>query len=105
VPGLRAKYLQNVRTIAAKSLDWNNLGPVAAQYRKLIEKEVEADTRKIESFADFKRLTADTAGAAGPPRGRGQGMNLRAFADQRRAYLLNHAEVKKAAAGKPEGVK
>jgi spore coat protein CotH len=105
VPGLRAKYLQNVRTIAAKSLDWNNLGPVVEQYRKLIEKEVEADTRKIDSFADFQRLTADTAGAAGPPRGRGQGMNLRAFADQRRAYLLNHAEVKKAAAGKPEGVK
>jgi spore coat protein CotH len=97
VPRLRAKYLQNIRTIAAKSLDWKDLGPVVAQYRKLIEKEVEADTRKIDSLEDFQRLTADTAPAA--TAGRGRGMNLRAFADQRRAYLLNHAEVKKAAAG------
>jgi spore coat protein CotH len=97
VPRLRAKYLQNVRTIAEKSLDWKALGPVVAQYRKLIEKEVEADTRKIDSLDDFERLTSDTAPAA--VAGRGRGMNLRAFADQRRAYLLNHPEVKKAASG------
>jgi hypothetical protein len=30
VPGLRAKYLQHVRTIAEKSLGWKDLGPVVA---------------------------------------------------------------------------
>lgn len=106
VPRLRAKYLQCVRTIAEKSLDWKNLGPVVAQYRQLIEKEVAADTRKIDSFEDFVRLTADTAPRSEQGRGRGA-MNLRAFADQRRAYLLNHAEVKKATApaGAPAGTK
>jgi hypothetical protein len=101
VPALRAKYLANVRTIAEKSLDWKNLGPVVARYRSLIEKEVEADTRKLDSFEAFKRATADAPEAEGPPAGRGRGpgggMALRAFADQRRAYLLNHPEVKKAA--------
>lgn len=84
VPALKEKYLANVRTIADKSLDWKTLGPVVKQYRTLLEKEIEADTRKLESFEAFKAATADEATAGG---GRG-GMPLRAFADQRRKYLL-----------------
>ena len=87
VPSLRAKYLEYVRTIAEKSLDWKNLGPVVAQYRQLIEKEVEADTRKLDPFEAFRRTTADTAAADG-----GREMSLRAFADQRRKYLLSYKE-------------
>jgi hypothetical protein len=97
VPALRAKYLKNIRTIAEQSLDWAKLGPVVANYRALIEKEVEADTRKLESFEAFKRATSNTPepkAAEGGERGRG-GMPLRAFADQRRKFLLDHAEVKK----------
>jgi spore coat protein CotH len=100
VPALRAKYLRCVRTIAERSLDWSKLGPVVAGYRSLIEKEVEADTKKLDSFADFQRTTADVAPTGGPPQGRGgpgHGMNLRAFAEGRRKYLLDHPEVKKAA--------
>jgi hypothetical protein len=99
VPALRAKYLANVRTIAEKSLDWKKLGPVVAGYRKLIEKEVEIDTRKLDSFEAFKRNTADvtptTGGGPGGGRGFGGGMNLRAFAEQRAKYLLNYSEPKK----------
>jgi len=87
VPALRERYLQNVRTIAQKSLDWKNLGPVVAQFRTLIEKDVEADTRKLDSFEAFRRTTADDAIAAG---GRGFEFPLRAFADQRRKYLLGY---------------
>jgi hypothetical protein len=90
VPSLRAKYLENVRTIAEKSLDWKNLGPVVAQYRKLIEKEVQIDTRKLDSFEDFQRLTADTAA----PNARGREIPLRAFADERRKFLLAYKEPK-----------
>jgi hypothetical protein len=88
VPVLRAKYLEKVRTIANDSLDWKNLGPVVAQYRKLIEKEVEADTRKLDSFEAFKRATADEASA----NARGREIPLRAFADARRKYLLDYKE-------------
>ena len=90
VPALKAKYLANVRTIAEQSLDWKKLGPVVADLRKLIEKEVEADTRKLDSFEAFQRNTDDSGKAAPPPgRGFGQGMNLRAFAEQRAKYLLD----------------
>ena len=90
VPGLRAKYLADVRTIAERSLDWNKLGPVVADLRKLIEKEVEADTRKLDSFEAFKRNT-DDAGTQSPVPGRGfgQGMNLRAFSEQRVKFLMS----------------
>ena len=90
VPALRARYLAHVRTIAEESLDWAKLGPVVAQYRALIEKEIEADTRKLTSFAAFQKTTADEPAPAAEPGRRGPGaMNLRAFAEQRRAYLLS----------------
>lgn len=95
VPALRARYLQCVKQVAEQSLDWKKLGPAVAQYRSLIEKEVEIDTRKLDSFDAFKRLTADDGNAAAGP-GRGT-MNVRQFADQRRKFLLDHAEVKKVA--------
>ena len=100
VPEFRTRYLANVKAIAEQALDWKNLGPVVSQYRKLIEKEIEIDTRKLDSFDAFKRATDDTpptATGSGGGFGRGpQGMNVRAFAEQRRAYLLGHPEVKKA---------
>ena len=85
----------------AQPLDWAKLGPVVSQLRKLIEKEVEADTRKLDSYEAFKRNTADeipaaAGGGVGGGFGRGgQGMNIHAFAEQRQKFLLNHAEVKK----------
>lgn len=87
VPALKAKYLADVKTIAEKSLDWKNLGPLVAQYRKLVEKEIEADTKKLESYDAFKRTTADDATT---PRGREY--PLRAFADLRRKFLMDYKE-------------
>jgi hypothetical protein len=89
VPALRERYLQNVRTIAQESLDWKKLGPVVAQFRALIETEVEADTRKLDPTEAFRRSTADDATAAG---GRGFEFPLRAFAEQRRRYLLGYRD-------------
>ena len=91
VPALRAKYLANVKTIAEKSLDWKVLGPIVSQYRLLMEKEVELDTRKLESLEAFKRATANE-----PEAGGGRGLTLRAFADQRRRFLIDYTEPKKA---------
>lgn len=96
VSALRERYLAKVRTIAEDALDWAELGPVVAQYRELASKEIAADTRKLSSTEDFESLTADkpaeTAEAAGP-RGFGhEGMPIRSFAEQRRAYLLSYKE-------------
>ena len=102
VPALKARYLSHVRTIAEKSLDWKTLGPIVARYRELIEKEIEADTRKLSSLAAFQKSVSEIdEPAPGPGAGRGPGrgrreMSLKAFADGRRRYLLENADVKKA---------
>jgi hypothetical protein len=93
VPSLKARYLAHVRTIAEQDLDWKTLGPVVAASRALIEKEVESDTRKLYSAESFTRATADKVEDAGPQNRR---MSLRAFADARRKFLLDHPEVSKA---------
>ncbi len=87
VPSLKAKYLANVKTIAEKSLDWKNLGPVVALHRKMIEAELKIDTRKLDPFEAFERTTADA-----PAPSQGREMSLRSFAEQRRKYLLNYSE-------------
>lgn len=92
VPALRKRYLEMVRSIAEKQLDWKYLGPIVAKYRELIAKDVEADTRKLYSLEAFKRATADESS----PR------SLRAFADARRKYLLDHPEIKKLPVRKSE---
>lgn len=98
VSALRARYLAHIRTIANDSLDWQKLGPLVAQYRALIEKEVEADTRKLTTFAAFQKAAADAPAETAEPEGRRPGtMSLRAFADQRRAYLLSLPAMKETA--------
>jgi spore coat protein CotH len=98
VPALRARYLQIVREIAEERLDWKKLGPTVARYRALIEKEVAADTRKLDSLAAFQRaVSAGEADGSLPPAepgGRRRSISLKEFADQRRAYLLNHPAIK-----------
>jgi hypothetical protein len=98
VPSLRARYLEHVRTIAEDWLDWKKLGLVVADYRTLIERAVEEDTRKLSSVAAFRETVADSvATGSAPMRGR-MGMALRTFADQRRKYLLGYRDEK---AGQP----
>ncbi len=97
VPALRERYLGYVREIAEKWLDWKQLGPLAQQYHSLIKVEVNADTRKLDSDDDFaKGLTEDIQGQGGGP-GRGGTISLKNFAEQRRAYLLEHTGANRAA--------
>ncbi len=98
VPKFRARYLGYVRQMAENWLDWNKLGPIANRYHALIAEEVKADTKKLDSFEEFEGSLADASAASA---GQGRSSSLKAFADQRRAYLLNHAEVKAAAALPP----
>jgi hypothetical protein len=85
VPSLRARYLARVREIAEHALDWNQLGPFVADYRTLIRDAVERDTRKLSSFEEFLRATADDAPSA---ESNEREMSLRTFAEKRREFLL-----------------
>ena len=104
VPALKKKYLEHVRTLANDWLDWKKLQPVVRKTEALIGKEVEADTRKLSSYVAFQRaLGEDTAEPMPPERPEGGGFgpprrsapSLKAFAEKRRTYLLNHPEIKK----------
>ncbi len=90
VPGLRAKYLQCVRTLAQSSLDWSKLGPLVGQYRTLIADEVAADTRKLSTTEAFLSATADST----EENVEGRLASLRSFVQQRREYLLRTVDGK-----------
>ncbi len=101
VPEFREQYLANIRAIA-EQLKWDNLGPVVAQLRNLIQDELKRDTRKLGSYEDFVRLTGDLIPApveAEPGEGRrGRGgrssVTLRKFSEDRRAFLLKALDAK-----------
>jgi hypothetical protein len=96
VPALKARYLARVRTLAEQWLDWKKLGPLATQYQALISDEVKADTRKLSSFEAFQKGVSEDVeqeGFRGPERA----LSLKNFAEQRRAFLLNHPEITKVA--------
>jgi spore coat protein CotH len=92
VPKFREQYLRNVRTIAEKSLDWQELGPVVEQYARLIEREVAADTRKLTSTADFENAVLKST-ATGPA----HRSSLATFARERRKFLLEHSAIRELA--------
>lgn len=102
VPGLRTRYLRLVYEIASTWLDWEKLGPLARHYRDLIRAEVPLDTRKFSTTEAFLKGIEDAPetgpeGARnGAPPGRAA-LSLKAFAEKRRAFLLAHPEVRKAA--------
>lgn len=95
VPALRTRYLQHVRDIATTWLDWNRLGPIAESYHALIREAVKADTRKLVRTEEFEKSLTQSMGGGGGfgPGGPGK-IGLKTFADGRRAYLLNHPEIK-----------
>ena len=78
VPELREKYMEYVRDIATKSLDWNTLGPLVERYKTLIEADVKTDTRRLETYEAFVQGTTGTS------------RSLKTFAAARRKYLLSY---------------
>lgn len=88
VPELKARYLSYVRDIAENWLDWEKAGPQILQYRALIEEDIAVDTRKLFSTGEFY-AGIDSGGGA-------EERSLRGFFDRRRAFLLEHEEVKTA---------
>jgi hypothetical protein len=71
VPSLRAKYLAYCKQMAEQWLDWKTLGPIVTPAHALIASDVQADTRKLDSFEAFEASVAD----------------LRRFAEARRAFV------------------
>jgi len=90
VPALRTRYLGYLKDMATTWLDWNRLGPIALKYQALIDDDVKADTRKLDSYEAFQTLVGKDM-----PGQRGSIMSIKTFADQRREFLLNYPDIKK----------
>ena len=85
---LRTRYLAYVGDIAEKWLDWKRLGPIVAEYEKLIADDVARDTRKLDSTEAFTLGIYGPADGTPPP-----ASTIKGFADQRRAALLSHPDI------------
>ncbi|MCM2374996.1 CotH kinase family protein [Aporhodopirellula aestuarii] len=90
VPKYREQYLSNLRQLADESLDWTKIGPFVQQQASLIDEAVKTETRKLGSYEAFVAATSETHASTenAEPRGGHGAMNLKEFADGRRAYLL-----------------
>lgn len=96
VPEYRTRYLQNIRELAEQWMDWNRLQPLVSGYAALIDREVAADTKKLTTYEAFRAglgLSKPAANANTVPSR--EGLDLKSFVTQRKAYLLSHAEIKK----------
>jgi hypothetical protein len=96
VPELRTRYLRCVKDIAENWLDWNRLGPIVEKYRVVIAADVRTDTHKHFSTAEFTTSVYGKGDSAPLP-----ASTLKGFCEQRRAYLLNHPDIKKLAQPTP----
>jgi len=74
VPEFRPKNLADCREIATRWLDWKMLEPTVTQTQALIAADFKIDTPKLNSFEEFQSSA----------------QNLKAFADARRAFVLNY---------------
>ena len=89
-PEISSRYAAHVRTIVDEWLNWKKIGPISNQYYKLIDEEIEKDTRKHSSYADFILNMTDTLDT-----GRRPLPGLKSFVEERRTYILSLPEFKK----------
>lgn len=101
VPALKARYLEYVRDTNEKWLDWNRLGPIAQQFHDLIDADVRADTRKIDTYEAFAGSLNDEPkqnvqpAAGGFPFGPGGSSSIKSFVEKRHEYLAQYKPANK----------
>jgi hypothetical protein len=80
-PKIRQRFLAHVRTLLAEALDWAVLGPRVTAYQSQIDSLVQADPKKLGTYAQFDSSAEE----------------LHRFVTARRAYLLARPDVAAAA--------
>ncbi|MBX3375178.1 MAG: CotH kinase family protein [Phycisphaeraceae bacterium] len=92
VPELRQRYMAHMRT-AMSELNWASFGPEFAAMRDRIDAAVQADPKKLYTYAQFlANFTATVTLPGGPPFG-GPLIGLQPFITQREAHLGTVAEL------------
>ncbi len=96
VPELRQRYMAHYRVIR-RDLNWDHFGPIIEAHRQLIDAAVQADPKKIYSYAAFQNNITSTVTIGGGGPGGGSVIGLKQFLDQRQALLAGQAELVAAA--------
>lgn len=91
-PELRQRYFAHMRSLLPL-LDWAVIGPIFTAQRDLIDAAVQADPKKLYSYAAFQTNFTSTVNVGGFPPFGGNIIGLKQYVDQRRALLLSNAEL------------
>lgn len=89
---MRGRYFAHLRAALAE-LDWTVLGPEFTARRNLIDAAVQADMKKLYSYANFLANFTTTVNLPGTFPAGGPVIGLQQYVTQRRALLLANAEV------------
>lgn len=92
-PELRRKYLNYVKELAEKWMDWERVGKIAEFYHSLIDEYVKEDAKKLCAYEEFKN-SIDGAIQQNQFRGFQRTATIKEFVEKRRKYLLDYKEIK-----------
>lgn len=91
-PGLRQRFMAHYRTAAA-DVNWAFFEPLFNAQRTLIEAHVQADPKKIYSFANFQNNFSSTVNLGVSGLAGGTIIGLQQFVTQRQSFLSGIAEL------------
>lgn len=92
VPAFRQRFFAHYRT-ARMFLNWDHFGPIFAAHRALIETHVQADPKKLYSYALFQTNFTSSVTMPLPGLAGGTIPGLQQFIDQRGAFLNGSTEL------------
>ena len=92
VPAFRQRFFAHYRT-ARMFLNWDHFGPIFAAHRALIETHVEADPKKLYSYALFQTNFTSSVTMPHPGLAGGPIAGLQQFVNQRGDFVDGSAEL------------
>lgn len=98
VPELRQRYMAHYRTVKA-DLNWTYFGEKFTALRTLIDAAVQADPKKIYTYANFTANFTSTVNLGGGGPGGGSRIGLQQFVTQRASYLAQASNAELNAVG------
>jgi hypothetical protein len=92
VPELRQRYMAHYRTVK-QDLTWAYWQPKVAAMQAMIDAAVQADTKKLYTYAQFQQNVTQTVTMAGGGLAGGTMIGLQQFVDQRGTFLNSQGEL------------
>lgn len=92
IPELRQRYMAHYRTVLPL-LDWTYFEPIFTAHRELIDAAVQADPKKLYTYAQFQQNFTTTIVSPLPGLAGGPIVGLQQFVDSRSSFLAGALEL------------